>query len=284
MPRDQYERLTIENGKPTLKIHRYDGSGDETLTGDRALAMSSSKYAEKWRRLNPELALENRYGKDDVRSTMPYRIGSWIRDFSSRPANLLGRTLDKGIGQGGAMGAILGGLGAMTGRFAYNKLYGDGTTDPHYLAYGLAGALAGGAAGVGLSYGRKVSRETGDIGMPETMKQYWNNNRITPTGDNYSDLFKTASIYKDPRNYILEKLQSAKDVDLAGKAKLAKVVRTLDADSAEKLSEEVRATLGFNVGTVIAKFIFGTEQLGSYYSRLLSLFNKVDSDRAAANV
>ena len=289
MPKDRYEQFTMgEDGKPTLKVHRYDGTGDETYTGDKALAWASNPYSERWRRLNPILARENRIEHGDIRGTIPYRIGSWVRGVANSPgSSVFGGLFDNGMKQGGIAGALVGGLGALGSRFIYNKFFGDGRSDPNYLLYTLLGAAGGGALGAGLSHLRGKAMAEGNR-VPDLpvspAKFYETEGRLDfkAPKETSVDMYKTASIYKNPKNYILEKIQTSKDLTAAGKVKLANAVLELDDAKAEKLSKAVRETLGRNVGAAIVKFLYGIDScddIGSYFSKMLSLFGKVYMDR-----
>ena len=69
---------------------------------------------------------------------------------------------------------------------------------------------------------------------------------------------KSAAMYKDPRNFILEKLIADKDISLALKASLAESVRRMDIADAKELAADVRASVGFGVGKLVAEY-FATE-------------------------
>lgn len=285
MPRDRYEQFTMgADGKPTLLVHRYDGTGDEKYTGDKALAVASNPYARKWQRLNPVLARNNNIGPGDARGNIPYRIGAWVKGLSENPnTSFMGKLFDNGMKQGGIAGAIMGGLGGLGGRLIYHKFFGDGESDPNYLLYTLLGAAGGGALGAGLSYSRDYARNNAspEIGIGSSREALETTGRLTPAIPKYapSTMYKSSSIYKDPRNYILEKIQTAKDILPATKVKLANAVSEMSEEEAEPLSKEVRACLGTNIEGAITNYLYGGKAVGSYYSRILSLLGRAYLDR-----
>lgn len=285
MPRDRYEQFTMgADGKPTLLVHRYDGTGDEKYTGDKALAWASNPYAAKWRRLNPVLARNNRIEPGDVRGGIPYRLGAWVKGLSESPGtSFMGSLFDKGMTHGGVAGAIMGGLGGLGGRFLYNKFFGDGESDPNYLLYTLLGAAGGGALGAGLSYSRDYARNnaTPEISTGSSREAFETSERRTPAIPEQAPqtMYKSSSIYKDPRNYILERIQTAKDILPATKVKLANAVLELSEEEAEPLSKVVRECLGTNIEGAITNYLYGGRAIGSYYSRILSLLGRAYLDR-----
>lgn len=283
MPKDRYESFSMgEDGKPVLKVHRYDGTGDETYTGDKALAWASNPYAERWRRLNPVLAFNNKLQEGDVRGSIPYRLGTWTKSIADSPdTTFMGGLFDKGMKQGGIAGALMGGIGALGARFLYSKFLG-GDTDPNYLLYALLGAAGGGALGAGYSHLRGVAKNNPQPpATPGMDSSYFENaGRLSPPVGKYSyDMTKTASIYRDPRNYILEKIQTARDIGAADKVKLANAVRELDPSSAVMLSKLVREKLGSDIGGTVAKYLYGTTSTGSYMGRIVSLLGNAYMSR-----
>lgn len=285
MPKDRYEQFTMgADGKPTLRVHRYDGTGDEKYTGDKALAWASNPYAEKWRRLNPVLARNNRIEPGDVRGGIPYKLGAWVKGLSDNPStSFMGQLFDNGMKQGGIAGAIMGGLGGLGGRFIYNKFFSDGESDPHYLLYTLLGAAGGGALGAGLSYSRDYARDhaSGALTPGSSRAMFETSGRLTPQTPTQApqEMYKSSSIYKDPRNYILERIQTARDILPATKVKLANAVLELSEAEAEPLSKLVRECLGTNIEQAITSYLYNGKSVGSYYSRILSLLGKAYLDR-----
>lgn len=219
-----YEDTIIPGTEPTIERRYLDGTTFR-FTGDRAMAMADTPGAAEWRSENPEIALRNAYSPfDDPAETNPaaHAIGQFINKQKSSKG-LIGSIVDKGMLPGAMVGGVLGlGGGALASLLA--KLFlGKASTKNWALAGGALGAVLGGHNGLVRSR-----------------------------------MHKSAATYTDPRNFILEKLQSATDVGIGEKVRLAAAVRNLDRDDAEQLASLVRAALGFGVGAIIAKFIFGT--------------------------
>lgn len=149
-----------------------------------------------------------------------------------------GKTFFGRIGDSGIPGgALMGSVAGLAAGIAGEKMTGN-TLIP--LITTAAGAAAGGAIG----HGRK-------------------------------EMNKSAAMFRDPRNFILEKLQADHEVGMATKAQLAAAVRSLDPTKAGELASLVRAAVGYGVGSIIAKFVFGSEsRLGSLFGGMLgaSLF------------
>lgn len=225
-----YEDTIVPGIEPTIERRYLDGTTFR-FTGDRAMAMAGTPGAAKWRSENPELALRNAYSPfDDPAETSPiaHTIGQFINKQKSSKG-LIGSIVDKGMLPGAMVGGVLGlGGGALAGLLA--KLFlGKASTKNWALAGGALGAVLGGHNGLVRSRMHKPDH-----------------------------FLKSAATYTDPRNFILEKLQSATDVGIGEKVRLAAAVRNLDRNDAEQLASLVRAALGFGVGAIIAKFIFGT--------------------------
>jgi hypothetical protein len=81
-------------------------------------------------------------------------------------------------------------------------------------------------------------------------------------------MVKKSSMWQDPRNYILEKLQGAHDISMADKAILASKVRNMNSSEASDLEKLVRSALGIGVGAIIARFL-GAGDFGTVVGGLL---------------
>lgn len=202
---------------------RVDGE-DVELTGDRAKAT----FDARWRAEHPYETLQNEYTGDRVEEGIPYRLGKWVQEAAdpNTRTTMVGSLLDKGpvpAGIGMALGGGALGLGA---GWLKDKLFdGSGSASK----WGIRGALGLGILGALAGYTRN----------------------------------KEASQYRDPRNFILEKLQMAADVSMAQKAQLAGAVRNLDPVSAQRIADAVHAALGFSVGALLTKLLFGTGTRGT---------------------
>lgn len=231
MPADYEDTIVYGAGEPTIKRRYIDGS-EFTFKGDRALAMADTPEAAQWRLENPKQALLNSYSPfDSIEESHPY--ASAVRDFvdkHKREKGLFGAFADRGMLPGAIAGGAVGaGAGALASLLA--KLFlGEASAKRWALAGGAIGAILGGHNGLVRS---RMNKEE-------------------------SPITKSAATYMDPRNFILEKLQSATDVGIGEKVRLAAAVRNLNRSDAEKLASLVRSALGFGVGAIIAKFVFGT--------------------------
>lgn len=232
-----YEDTIIPGDEPTVQ-RRYNDGSTFVFTGDRAMAMADTPGAVEWRLRNPEKAMANRYSPlESVDDMHPYasKARDLISDFKNSNS-FLGKIMDKGIIPGAAVGGTVGATGGALAALLARLLLGKTSIGKWALAGGALGALFGGYSG----HVRK--------------------NAI---------MSKSAATYMDPRNFILEKLQGASDVSIGEKIKLADAVRGLDRSSAEKLAGLVRSALGFGVGAIISKFIFGTNPAGTLLGGVL---------------
>lgn len=204
----------------------------ESHSGLTAL-LNAPGYGEELAAKNPALAdIVGTTLPNDPRNTWGYRTGRKLREFIYSP----GKTALGKMSDTGAVGGGFIGAGAgLLAGIAAEKLTGN-TLLP------LAAIAAGTALGAGAGHTRKKLME------------------------------KSSAMYHDPRNFILEKLQAATDLGMADKAALAASVRNLDLQKAEKLAGLVRAAIGYGVGSIIAKFIFGSDsRLGSLFGGMLGM-------------
>lgn len=74
-------------------------------------------------------------------------------------------------------------------------------------------------------------------------------------------MYKQSSMYQDPRNFILEKLQRDTSLSMADKAILAGKIRNMAMAQASDLERSVRSALGMGVGALIANY-FGMGSMG----------------------
>lgn len=224
-------------GREANLVRRYDDGQVVTLAGDRAMANANTPAGEAWRAGRPLIDTHKlKYRRGDVRETLPYQVGQQVREYINSPSgkSTFGKLMDSGAIGGAAGGGLAGtGLGLVASLLA---MWAGKDVSP--TAWSIVGGLGGSAAGAYVGNRRKY----------------------------YMD--KNAAMYHDPRNIILEKLQGATDISAAEKAKLAAAVRNLDSNSARELAGAVRAALGFGVGALIAKFIFGKSGTGLLFGGL----------------
>lgn len=237
MPKYYDEKFT-PGSNPTVELNFFDGH-DVTLEGEEALANSEHPQAMLWQLHNPIKTQQLKYVKGS--KSLPVRVAKAVHNFANDPEpTLFGRIADQGTISGGLLGAGTGMLGGLLANWIGSKLTGKDSP----ALFGTLGALAGGTLGGLTGYVRKQVR------------------------DKEKGLAKSAAMYHDPRNFILEKLQSANDLGYAEKAKLAGAVRNLDYATATRLADAVRGALGFGIGAIISKFIFGASGTGTLFGGL----------------
>ena len=183
---------------------------------------------------------------------MAYKGGQMIRRIAdSEEPTLVGRVFNTGPVAGSLAGA---GTGWLLGKIL--EWINPGDKDIKWSTIGLlGGGLGGGLAGY---FKNKLWEEQQKKKKQQAL-----------------GLLKQ-SMFKDPRNFILERLQGANDISPYEKAQLASQVRQMNIMEAERLKEKVRAAAGFGVGAIIARFIFGAGWVGTTVGGLAgALFSKL---------
>lgn len=236
-----YEDTIIPGDEP--RIRRKYITGDEFIfDGDRAMAMADTPGAEQWRIDNPDKALLHGRSPFVLEEAAPYQYGEAFGDWA-RKDGFFGKVAEKGILPGALLGGATGaGLGAVANLIAKWFFPGVGSAGKWALAGGALGGLLGG------------------------------HNAFVRGRANSVPMLKSSATYTDPRNFILEKLEGANDVGMVEKVKLAAGVKNLDRDSAEKLAALVRSALGFGVGALISKFLFGASGAGALFGGMAGMF------------
>lgn len=226
-----------------------DGTVDK-YTGLDALANHDSPERNLYRRLEPGDSFSRLRRHNDYRNSLAYKAGAGLRNYAnSKDRNMFSRLMGDNALQAGA---VLGGTGVLAGLLGNAVLRGLGLADNPKLQWvgGIGGAIAGGLIGNARS----------------NALEYDARNALM----NSMGMTKMSAMYKDPRNFVLEKLMSARDLSASEKAQLAAQVRRMDRPRAEKLSGLVRSALGFGVGAVIAKF-FGLNTRGTVLGGLVGV-------------
>lgn len=213
---------SVIDGEPVLTRTYADGE-KHTLTGTDALANGNDAESKAWQAENPYSTFVRKHQQDAMGDTTSFQWGKQLRGWLDNPNNktFLGRLMDQGTGTAALTG---GGIGLLGGLLANAIGSGLGVQNPHF---GILGALAGAGLGGLIGHERQMAKESS---------------------------VKEATMYMDPRNFILEKLQGAHDIGLAEKAQLAFRVRNMDRVTAQRLADAVRAAVGAGVGALIAKF------------------------------
>lgn len=243
---DATESLIIKNpndlSTAQLEVVYNNGKSD-TFTGLKALANTRipNKYSDALKFNNPELYAQSITDRLDNRNSIPYTLANQFSKWmSSKKPGFFGKNFNTPF-SATAAGAAIGGAGTALLHTLGQKL---GIFDKKDIAIpSLIGAGVGAAAG-------------------------YVTNKQNPLRKEGSCIQKVASMYQDPRNFILEKLQRSNDIPLVEKALLASKVRNMDKLEATRLEKMVRASLGIGVGTIIAKH-FGAGTFGTIMGGLL---------------
>ena len=244
-------------------LSHQDGS-TKAIHPDDMLAFEESDAGRKFRANNPGRTTLIRRSKKDYRNSLAYDAGK-ITDRVLGGENMtgLGRLMEYGPWVGGGLGAVGGGLLGLLGSGAAKMLGLNADTSTITALGALGGAGIGSLSG----YLRSTATKP-NVGDYEAQERINSKNRVMNT---IGDIEKSAAMYQDPRNFILEKLQSDMNVDFGAKASLAAKVRNLSYQDADKLAKLVRQAAGIGVGALIAKFVFGTGTFGTALGGLVGL-------------
>lgn len=227
--------------EPSLHINWDDGSLTK-LKGNEALANYGGPEGVKFRNENPIDAERLKVrGPNDPRFTWAHKAGLALRNAIMDPDTAYHRMLNNGALTGGAAGGAAGLLGGILANWI-----SDAATDglgfgPRSVDYRLVGPALG--AAIGAYAGHKHAS---------------------------NPLEKSSAMFVDPRNFILEKLQSANDVSASDKVKLAAAIRRMDRMQADRLAKQLRSVLGFSVGAVIARAL-GMSLGGALFGGIVGL-------------
>lgn len=198
----------------------------------------------KWRKENPALydRLKSK-GPGGLLKSKWYNAGKSVYDFATdNEKTWVGKLLDHGV----LPGTLLGGAsGYLLGEGL--RLYAKHFLPKNHLLNGLKSFVPGTVLGV---LGGGLGGMLGHVRHTNVKNQ---ENVAQHVQDGI--MHKKAAMYQDPRNFILEKLQSATDISSMMKASLADRVRRLSPQQAQTLAAAVRAAVGFGVGALIAKFL-----------------------------
>jgi hypothetical protein len=256
---DLYETSTGvgANNIPTFTIKHIDGDVKVLSGRDAIVAADPARYMLSGSPKDMDAIIASH--PEDARNAFSYSVGRWLADKADGlQPSFVGRILNNGPLAGGASGAAAGALGGYIADKILDKINGGPRDSKVNMA--LLGGLGLGGLGALLGYVRKsIGAGTPATYTPASIAQYLHDSSMSDRPVDY--LVKKSAMYKDPRNFILEKLQGAHDVSFSDKAKLAAAVRNLGQAAATKLAEMVRSAVGFGVGALIAKFIFGINGL-----------------------
>lgn len=223
-------------GEAVLTRNWHDGT-TSSYKGESALANYDGPEGKLYRKLNPMGAYSLKRTNNDLKDSIAYKLGNGLHNYAESPSkNMFSRLMGDNALQSAAVLGGTGLLGGLASNWILKKLGLADDPKMHWIG-GLGGLALGGLVG----HLRGAAA-----------------NNVTPPGG----MYKMAAMYKDPRNFILEKLQSARDLSMSEKAQLAAQVRRMDRAKADRLSGMVRAAVGFGVGAIIAKF-FGLNRKGT---------------------
>lgn len=169
---------------------------------------------------------------------------------------------------GAALGGLLGALGGAAVDYFSDDDEEEESGVNKKLIGGLIGASLGGILGYHTNQQDLNRYMQGSLNPPvQSVSSPAPSAGINKSSSVFS---KQGSMFKDPRNFILEKLQRASDISASDKAILASKVRNMNISEASDLEKAVRAALGIGVGSLIAKF-FGLGPMGTLFSSLLGI-------------
>lgn len=241
MTRSETFSVDPKTGEPVLRIQEYAGGSPTTLRGDEAMANVQGPEGDKWRIAHPYQAVALKYkGAGTQERSMSYQAGKGLRNTMAYDGNALSRFFTESkwgpVGYGLLGGTALGGVGSLL----LNMLGLDSNPLKGLGLGALLGGLGGGIYSLlrGPSTAKSPSIGPGNMGKIASFE-------------------KSAAMYHDPRNFVLEKLQSATDISTSMKAHLASKIRSMDIGQAKRLMTVVRSAVGFGVGAIIARFFFG---------------------------
>lgn len=235
----------LDGKKPKLKLYWNDGRSSK-YEGDAALANYSGPEGQKFREEHPALAIKfKRNGPADPRDSFAHKLGVGARDALRSGNSFYKYYMSHGPVAGGAAGGLAGYLGG-----ALANVLSDAATDKlgygeRPMDYSWVGTALGTLIGAYIGHKHKENPEL-------------------------KGLLKSSAMFVDPRNFILEKLQSANDVSASDKVKLAAAVRRMDKYQADRLARQLRSILGFGVGNVIARAL-GLSLGGALFSGIVGV-------------
>lgn len=223
--------------KPKLRITWNDGRYRD-LEGNEALANYGGPEGVRYQTEYAADAARNRLtGPTDPRGTTAHNFGLALHNIIKDPNSYYHRYMSNGPVAGAIPGAAVGLLGGLLANWISDAASERAGFAPRRIDHRWLGAALGAALG-------------GYAG--------------------HKHLEKKSAMFVDPRNAILEKLQSANDVTTSDKVKLAAAIRRMDYASANRLATKLRSVLGFGVGAIIARAL-GMSLGGALFGGIVGL-------------
>lgn len=254
-----------KDDNPVVTNVMADGT-TSTLTGwDAKIAEQHAVNPTKFLTASPDVAEALIKDNPDHKSNSSwrYKLEKFLYDkaFTTK-TSWLGNILNKGALPGGLVGGGAGLVGGAIADLIASKL---GIESP--VSFKVLGALGLGGLGAFLGHQRlhRSNASTDSVFDPIDKNIFY---KLVP---NTSMFAKRAALYKNPKNFILEKLQADTTVGFAEKAKLAASVRNLETEAAVALKDLVRENLGAYPSQIISKFIFNRQQAGSLFGGLVPI-------------
>lgn len=227
-------------------VYGYPGGAEDTITGWKAIYSARDKNGDPaYKGPNQTFAYSQRRMPGDERNSFSWELGQSLRREMQNTHSSVKKFFSDPVG--GTMGAAA--LGA--GGLALASWLGD------KFGYNMPSPTSAALVGAGLSSGfywwlaeaKRRAREQ------KQMKDML----LNKSG---SVMKKKATLYHDPRNFILEKLQRDTQLSMSDKAMLAGKIRSMSLPDASALEKTVRGALGAGVGMIIARY-FGLGVMGT---------------------
>lgn len=193
-------------------------------------------------------------GYNDVRDSSMYQVGQTIRKtlLDKKPAQGWWKTIKDNTPKPLLAAGLVGG-GAALASWLANRVGGYDTITPTQAALIAAPLAAGGYMYMKGHQGRLLNQQKLNTAMAQLQ-----NAAMTKL----SSMNKSAALYHDPRNFVLEKLQRDTELSMSDKAMIAGKIRNMSMPEASKLERMVRSAVGVGVGAMLAKY-FGVGGAGA---------------------
>lgn len=253
LPNGVNQDLQLEtNNQGTTEYQRYEptkmqwsrpGQGSQDIEGVAALYSARDQYGMPiYNGADQFNAQSQARGFNDIRDTAGFGIGKAIRNTLMGDQNGVSRYVGN-MPKSLKTALVAGGAGALASWIA-NKVNGYDDITPLPAALMLGSAAAGGQMYLD-NQSRKLNQQQA---FNNSVKQIYN--QMNPA----NTMFKQSSLYRDPRNFVLEKLQRDESLSMADKAMLVGKIRTMDIQEAADLEKSVRKLLGVGVGDMLMKY------------------------------
>lgn len=241
--RQEFRAPEEEDGSDAKLVMRYPGIKHEVDGMPAVYSALDEEGLPLYKGPDQMYAASQRRKFGDIRDTKGFQVGQALRNSLARGEGMgfideINKVIPKPI----TAALLLGGGGALAAWLG-NKL-GYTSITPGAAAIG-AGGLA--AAGTMLWDNYQQQREREQAIQQQAQEMY-------QQAEKSGSILKQASLYHDPRNFILEKLQRDTQLSMSDKAMLAGKIRNMSMPEASSLEKTVRSAIGVGVGALIAKY------------------------------